>query len=761
MTKLRVTVGDEFQLGEKTFFVSAAAGDACLAYPVGFPKLEQQFQKRDLATLLDTNGFAYKSSETTPLSTVARPTLAALHPVLQKEVRRRLKYVEGFIALLAASQYLNSKQVILESPQWLAAVKLTGGRRFYRTRKSANDAATFLQPKVDREGKFVLTDDHVIDVTEDAKAAPKRKRRHGQPKIVDGQESFTAIDEPSGSTLLDWLLRYEASGGNWESLKPQYTKSGNHGPKLADDGQAIITEQLPTYLTKEAISATRFLENVNTAIRRENDVRKGSREPLLAEVGLGAINKVIGQIDPYFADFCRLDAGIVKAKWSWVQDTIKYQVNGQRIEIDAYKTDLVTLLILSGAWSGLNREQRKKIRRERLWLTVAIDSATRVILAMRLSRSPDVPNGIALLDMVESDKSAISDAVGAETRWSQRTGLCTVVADGGFISAEMRDAVTEARATFENPIAGAAYLRPYIERVFRTVATQLMARLKGKTWSDVLQRGDYDSEGNAVIAEDELAWILVTWVVDIYHQTPHEGLGGATPEQAWAYAEEHYDVRPWRDAHGRRTAFGVPLKRAVTEQGVEVLGNFYRDDSPEGLRILRSVRNAEKCSVRVDVANIGAISIIIGEVAYTLPARDQRLEGVRASDWIEATAEVRRQFSASQVVSREIAYRALGRIIDKNNQAADRASIITRVYSAADLDYLEEGLFKRIRYAQPVDGESALKIGETIAPIDVAPFNSPATRASDADEMPTSLLQEPQQPTSVHGSAKTRRWTME
>lgn len=500
---------------------------------------------------------------------------------------------------------------------------------------------------------------------------------------------------------------------------------------------------------------------MNTAIQRENDHRKGSGEPLLAKVGIGAINKVIGQIDPYFADFCRLDAAVVKAKWGWVQDTIKYQVNGQRIEIDAYKTDLVTLLILSGAWSGLNREQRKKIKRERLWLTVAIDSATRVILAMRLSRSPDVPNGIALLDMVESDKSAISDAVGAETKWSQRTGLCTVVADGGFISAEMRDAVTEARATFENPIAGAAYLRPYIERVFRTVATQLMARLKGKTWSNILQRGDYDSEANASLTEDELAWILVTWVVDIYHQTPHEGLGGATPAEAWAEAEERYDVRPWRDAHGRRTSYGVPLKRAVTEQGVEVLGNFYRDDSPEGLRVLRSVRNEEKSSVRLDVANIGAISIIIGEISYTLPARDQRLEGVRASDWIETTAELRRQHGASQVVAREIAHRALGRIIDKNNQAAERVSIIARVYSATDLDYYEEGLFKRIRYAQPVDGENALEIGETITAIDLATSNPTTKPSGDADEQPAPLPRDPQQPTFVSSSAKKRRWTME
>jgi len=167
---------------------------------------------------------------------------------------------------------------------------------------------------------------------------------------------------------------------------------------------------------------------------------------------------------------------------------------------------------MSGAWTGLNREQRRKLKRERLWLTIAIHGATRVILGMRLSATPTVPNGIAVLDMIESDKTAYSDAAGCETPWNQRTGLCTVVADGGYITHEMRTAVTEARATFENPIAGAAHLRAVVERIFRTVATRLMARLKGKTFSDIFKRGEYDSEGKAFIERHDRLEMIGTSV---------------------------------------------------------------------------------------------------------------------------------------------------------------------------------------------------------------------------------------------------------
>ncbi|WDQ98424.1 hypothetical protein PSC71_14530 [Devosia sp. J2-20] len=267
-----------------------------------------------------------------------------------------------------------------------------------------------------------------------------------------------------------------------------------------------------------------------------------------------------------------------------------------------------------------------------------------------------------------------------------------------------------------------------------------MARLKGKTFSDIIKRGDYDSEGNASLTVDELAWILVTWVVDIYHQTEHEGLGGLTPAQAWTNAEDKFGIRPWRDSHGRRTAFGVRLERAVTPQGVEVLGNYYRDDSPEGLRLLRKMRNTDLATVMVDVANLGAISIVIDEIAYALPARDKTLEGTRAVDWIETTKVLRQQYAANSIVPRSIAYRALGRIIEKNDAAAERATVVSTVYSTTDLDYFEQGLFKRIRYADPVPNEASLPIGETVQAIeqdDTLPTGSgPLSAEGDADRHP-------------------------
>lgn len=752
--RLKIEPGARFVIAAKTYVVSGSRGEICVVHPEGKPEHMQEFGKAELALLWGRTDFSFDPGPRVRPVNVSLPSVNELNPTNRARVLRRLAYVEGYIRLLAATKFLRLKSA-KDSARWGAAVEICGGEEFFRTKPSAAAAARKLQPQIDRLGAFIETPKHLIAFGETG--GPKRsaggekiveankakKPRTGKVKqVIDGKAHVQEFEEPGGGALLDWLAAFEAAGGDPMALKPKYANSGNHAPKLEEEVQALITAELPDYLKLEGLSAERYLENVNTAITRENNRRRTAGEPgSLKAVGIGAIRRVIGQIDPYFHDLCRLGEPMAKAKWGWVQDTITYYVPGQRIEIDAYRCDVMTLMIMSGAYLGLSREQRRKLKKIRMWLTVAIDSATRVILAMRLSTTPDAPNAVSVLEMVESDKSIYSEASECESTWSQRTGLYTVVADGGYISAEMRAAVTDARATIEYPEAGAAYLRAAVERIFRTVATRLMARLAGKTFSDILKRGDYDSEENAGLTIDELAWILVTWVVDIYHNTPHESLGGLTPAIVWEKSADKYDIRPWRDAHGRRTAFGVRLKRVVTSQGIEVLGNFYRDDSSEGLRLLQQVRNTGEVEVMVDVANLGAISIVIGEKAYTLPARDRSMEQVRAADWIENTLSLRRLHSNMTQLPRDVAHRALGRIIDKNRAAVGRASVVSKVYSAADLDYYEQGLFQRIRYADPMPNESKLPLGEPVQALAVtkrvaAPSESESVDAPQSSEPP-------------------------
>src|SRR5215469_3028306 len=63
----------------------------------------------------------------------------------------------------------------------------------------------------------------------------------------------------------------------------------------------------------------------------------------------------------------------------------------------------------------------------------------------------------------------------------------------------------------------------HIERGFRTWLTRAH-RLKGTTFSNVEQKGDYDSEGRAIMTRAELEKWFTIYVAKVYANTFHRGI---------------------------------------------------------------------------------------------------------------------------------------------------------------------------------------------------------------------------------------------
>ena len=136
-------------------------------------------------------------------------------------------------------------------------------------------------------------------------------------------------------------------------------------------------------------------------------------------------------------------------------------------------------------------------------------------------------------------------------------------------------AVADLGATYEAPPAGVPKLRSRIERLFRTFGQQLAPMLIGRTFGNPVERGDYPSEQWASLTDDELAQIFTLFIVDIYHNTPHAGLKGETPANAWKRLSAEQGVTPPPDANHRRAVFGIPIARKLDRHGVRVFGINY------------------------------------------------------------------------------------------------------------------------------------------------------------------------------------------
>jgi putative transposase len=192
------------------------------------------------------------------------------------------------------------------------------------------------------------------------------------------------------------------------------------------------------------------------------------------------------------------------------------------------KDDLIVLLILLGVWDHMTPDERKALGLDkptvRVWLSVAMDSYSRSILAMRLSPAPSIKSALATVEMILTEKTPWADAVGALTPWCMAGLPETIVTDaaGPYRSARFRAALADLGITATRAAAGEAQLRARIERFYGTVSTALMPRLSGRTFSNIIQRGDHPSEKLAALTIEELGNVIVRWVVDVYHNSCHE-----------------------------------------------------------------------------------------------------------------------------------------------------------------------------------------------------------------------------------------------
>lgn len=259
----------------------------------------------------------------------------------------------------------------------------------------------------------------------------------------------------------------------------------------------------------------------------------------------------------------------------------------------------------------------------------------------------------------------------------------------GFISAEFRTAAEDMGIRVTRTVAKIPQMRGVIESLFATIAQDLVARLTGRTFGSIAERGDHPSEKNAALTLDDLAFALVRWAVDIYRRRPHSGLDGETLAEAWERLTDEHRVLPPPGAREMRIAFGVQLERTLAKDGLRVMHVRYHD-----LALAEKyVRNVgKKVSVRVDPQNIGAVEILDNGVWRELPAVDQRFEGMSAADWARAVeARNRRRRETEQEIFEET-WAAYEAIRERNREARSLRGLVEDEWNQKRFDRTQERL---------------------------------------------------------------------
>lgn len=170
----------------------------------------------------------------------------------------------------------------------------------------------------------------------------------------------------------------------------------------------------------------------------------------------------------------------------------------------------------------------------RPWLTLAIDTFSRMVVGYYLSLEHPSAFSIGMcIAHAALSKELELTRLEVEGEWPVWGLMRCVHADNGK---DFRSDLLE-RAYGQYGIQ--ALFRPvkrpefggHIERLMGTVATEIHC-LPGTTFSNIRQKGEYKSGAKASLTLAEIERYLATWIVGVYHNRVHRGIG-KSPLEKW------------------------------------------------------------------------------------------------------------------------------------------------------------------------------------------------------------------------------------
>jgi putative transposase len=406
--------------------------------------------------------------------------------------------------------------------------------------------------------------------------------------------------------LYSLLGRYQADP-RLTSLLPRRRGPAPGGSLLSADVDAVIDDAIRTvYMTQQRPRVSDLVTEIRRrchAAQLNPPGRKAVRARLLGKPQSELIARRLGR--KAARDRFAPVVGSLEPKWPL-----------SLVQIDH---TLVDVIVVDSA-------TRAPIRRP--WLTLAIDVYSRCVVGFHLSLEPPSATSVAL---------CIAHAALSKLPWLSERKIDAEWAMEGLIEHLHLDNAKEfhseaLRRGCEQYGIGIEY-RPvrtphyggHIERLIGTMMGKVHL-LPGTTFSNVSDKGDYDSEKHAAVTVDELERWLVHAITGVYHREVHRALS-TTPLTAWERGISGDATSLGRgmpvavpDPHRFLIDFLPIERRLIRREGISLHSVSYWSD------VLRAwVGVAEKMIVRYDPRNLSRIYLLGPDGRYyDIPYRDVR-----------------------------------------------------------------------------------------------------------------------------------------
>src|SRR3990167_9091319 len=235
---------------------------------------------------------------------------------------------------------------------------------------------------------------------------------------------------------------------------------GHRGRRMGPEEIGILQRELRAYLSPDRPTVKQIHENVLIAFEKRNAERAEKGLAALDAPSRETVRRSIRRLDPFVVLAAREGADVARKKFRPVMNGLELTRPLERIEIDEWTVDLMTLFETVGLAELMNKEEliaAGLTKAKGRWkLSIAICATTRVIVGMALSRSANADTALQTLQMILVNKGKWADGVGALTAWDMFGTPELIVTDCGsaYRSEQFRNACGDLGITLLHATAG-------------------------------------------------------------------------------------------------------------------------------------------------------------------------------------------------------------------------------------------------------------------------------------------------------------------
>lgn len=405
-------------------------------------------------------------------------------------------------------------------------------------------------------------------IYEDGK--PVFTRRYLLPILERAAKEIGDTKCPGLTTVYRWHLRLQSTGGDARALIPRVDRRGCKSPQQSQSLLEMFQEAATEAYKASPLAQGRDIHARLHAMVKHHNALVAPHQQLTMPC-LRTVYRLIAKISTYDKAVLTRGKPIADKRFSAVKLGVTTTRILERVEMDHTPLDL--FLIDERTWLPLGRPT----------LTVVIDHFSRMLLGYHLSfGNPSAAAVMAALRHAILPKVPATITIPElrpENTWPCYGLFKEAYLDNGleFLGKDLESVALDLGFGLLFCPKRTPHFKGVVERYLKTVNYHFAHQVPGASFARFHKREEYDPLKHSLLTLGEFQQLFEKWVVDVYAQTVHRGIG-TTPMHRWQEGARVWEPKLPPDLRSLQRRIGQTTECKLRKDGITVHSIRYNSD---------------------------------------------------------------------------------------------------------------------------------------------------------------------------------------